>query len=484
MIRSLGQLDLSLVMNEKKRGVVNITVIMSDDDDEKMERDKTKLTPSTNLSSTSSSVNLIAELKEQGKEKPVPPLKNITDAAATPTANPLSAHCQVFCSVDSCSNQTIVGGRELLHMITSSEKSWFNNNKNETITKTLEIIPFVPISNLISWDEKTGTKPYCRYESYMEPPHFLQTILRCFSYWRETAALPQNNDSTPVLVLAKKQYNPLWPERYRRNRRESLRFNHGILDQLEQTIGLKILPSQVIGRRKKQNYVIEFPGRVPQGDRGNGDTTPPYQMRSAEDANAFRDMFVGNNTNNSTVLDGTNSANSTGTTSTREKKLRIGILNRAEFSRTIWNIDDVQQIVQDAFPQQDVVATKYFENSSFSDQVEYYHGMDLIVSPHGAQLMGMAFMKPCSAVLELTPHGLGTGTVTSYYGSLAKVFGLVHAEWHVSDEENPNSVFNMNYFLHNRYNNLCPSPQKVVVALTELVKRRQNCLENTMQRVA
>ena len=58
--------------------------------------------------------------------------------------------------------------------------------------------------------------------------------------------------------------------------------------------------------------------------------------------------------------------------------------------------------LQDTFPRHQVVL-RYFENSTFQEQVDFYSQLDVAVSPHGAQLTGIMFMTPCSAVLELFP---------------------------------------------------------------------------------
>lgn len=51
-----------------------------------------------------------------------------------------------------------------------------------------------------------------------------------------------------------------------------------------------------------------------------------------------------------------------------------------------------------------IVNIKHFAESDFREQVSFFRSVDVLISPHGAQLTGVAFMNsPCSRVLEMFP---------------------------------------------------------------------------------
>lgn len=83
---------------------------------------------------------------------------------------------------------------------------------------------------------------------------------------------------------------------------------------------------------------------------------------------------------------------------------RIAILNRdSNYSRTILN----SRIISDQLmplSRDDMVPIKYFESLSFPDQVSFFRSVDILISPHGAQLTGLPFMNaPCAHIVELFP---------------------------------------------------------------------------------
>ena len=103
---------------------------------------------------------------------------------------------------------------------------------------------------------------------------------------------------------------------------------------------------------------------------------------------------------------------------------------------------------------------------------------DVVISPTGAQLTGMMFMEPCSAVLELFPNLYYT---PYYFNSLATVFGLVHANWYVSDGKLPTPTYlDLKTRLANTGNNICPSLDKIVSHVQTMIQRRKECLASNV----
>ncbi len=118
---------------------------------------------------------------------------------------------------------------------------------------------------------------------------------------------------------------------------------------------------------------------------------------------------------------------------------KIGILNRkASNGRSIENVESLVQRINsdfgagnDADVSSSVVLT-HFEGQSFQQQVQFFHDIDLLISPHGAQLIGIPFManKPCAGMIELFPHNY---LVPDYFGTLAVGSGIEYSYIYVSD---------------------------------------------------
>ena len=269
----------------------------------------------------------------------------------------------------------------------------------------------------------------------------MQELVRCFSFWRSRP------DQTPVLLVPKRQFYryltkpPAFLSRFP--------FSHGILEGLKQGIGLQVTKSYKGGTGLRTQTVSEM------------DHVSPFAMRSRQDAIALREIFVSTlQTNDTSLKDAAATAS-----------LRIGIVNRAGQKRSILNANAMLKTLQDTFPRHQVVL-RYFENSTFQEQVDFYSQLDVAVSPHGAQLTGIMFMTPCSAVLELFPDKYYT---PFYMSSLAHLFGLVHANWYVSDGDVPESLLPLATRLKNTVNNVCPSLDRVVLGVEEMIKRRHQC---------
>jgi YHS domain-containing protein len=73
---------------------------------------------------------------------------------------------------------------------------------------------------------------------------------------------------------------------------------------------------------------------------------------------------------------------------------------------------------------------------SFIDQVKLMRSTDIILTVHGAALTNIAFMKPCSIVLEVFPFAYH---YPKYYGNLAIASGLIRYDW---QEYFNNTIFN------------------------------------------
>jgi hypothetical protein len=72
-----------------------------------------------------------------------------------------------------------------------------------------------------------------------------------------------------------------------------------------------------------------------------------------------------------------------------------------------------------------VLATD-FENQRFLYQVKSMRAADVIITTHGAALTNIAFMKPCSIIIEIFPFAYHK---PEYFGSLAEKLNLLRYHW-------------------------------------------------------
>lgn len=105
---------------------------------------------------------------------------------------------------------------------------------------------------------------------------------------------------------------------------------------------------------------------------------------------------------------------------TAKTKPVIGILNR-KLRRSVANLDSLVDGIYEAFGQR--VEVKYFENATFFEQIAYFSQVDILLSPHGAQLTSLPFMPDCGGVIEFFPVAY---LLPQFFGSLAAASRLHH----------------------------------------------------------
>merc|ERR1712224_196689 len=108
----------------------------------------------------------------------------------------------------------------------------------------------------------------------------------------------------------------------------------------------------------------------------------------------------------------------------------IGILNRRG-SREIENEKEIGAALRKRFAS---VCAVTFDNKTFNDQVQYMHDHHIIISPHGAQLSSVCFMRPCSALLEIFPKYYW---IPGSLNTLARDAGLFASWLYLSDAPSP-----------------------------------------------
>lgn len=159
---------------------------------------------------------------------------------------------------------------------------------------------------------------------------------------------------------------------------------------------------------------------------------------------------------------------------------RIAILNRDMTSgRHLLNAQAIAREIRANFPKH-TVRIVYFENRTFADQVRFFAAeTDIVITPHGAQLTGMAFLPPCAAVLELFPPNY---LVPDFFGSLAAAMNISHSFFYLGDNLEDHNVIlpheKYHYYIPddpNKGASQCPHVAKIVDAVNILVQNWQLC---------
>lgn len=157
-----------------------------------------------------------------------------------------------------------------------------------------------------------------------------------------------------------------------------------------------------------------------------------------------------------------------------------------------------------------MVPVMYFEGKTFVEQVSFMSSTDIVISPHGAQLISLPFMPSGGAVLELfPPHYLNDGTFVlffpihnclpdqetlneshqnklhfiEYFGSLSAISGIEHNYIYLGDDSLDrrdkvkiagHSLATMMARAATRRVRLCPPIDTVVHATLQIVQRWQD----------
>lgn len=203
-------------------------------------------------------------------------------------------------------------------------------------------------------------------------PHAMQQLYRCFTYWLDY------DTKEPFLLL---------PDVKVGRKLRAHPFIGGMIqifeEQMEVEINHKTFYSQ-----KTLEYLMKAPSISIQEFTGMEN----YSLRHTYHLHHFvKDQLELDDTSSDTC---------------KYSKPRIAILNRREYSlRSILNAAQLaNQTEIKELSRNDMVDVGYFEGAGFREQVSFFRSVDILITPHGAQLTGVAFMNaPCSHVLELFP---------------------------------------------------------------------------------
>lgn len=284
-------------------------------------------------------------------------------------------------------------------------------------------------------------------------PHAAQQLLFCWSYWN----LPNNRFKEKVLVRPQNARG--FPKTrlsaakiYKKIRGKDYGFVAGMISAWEDAANVTVTSSTTKGPPiRRQDHANTF------------------LMKTPKDARLLTQMISSHygistqaGCRNSTALP------------------RIGILNRSKrSSRSLLNVNVLQWGIQYELGL-DQVEVVYFEKASFLQQVEFMANVDILISPHGAQLTGIPFMPECSRILELFPAFY---YYDDFFGSLAEVAGVQQYLLYLSDRDPATdwdyaSTLSSQQRRKYRNVNLCPPVATILDAIREMVGDWKTCCES------
>ena len=296
-------------------------------------------------------------------------------------------------------------------------------------------------------------------------PHAMEQLYSCFSWWQAHPHSPS------VLVY---NSSKAFPSGFRKQGlRHRSPFVQGILEHFEQVVGVEIVDQ--ISSDHEVGLVV-FRGTEPNAKYGNF-VMRLFQLRGPQDALALSLGVLRHNERTKTIQAAT----------ARKKRLvpRVAILNRGyrhdKPERSLLNAQQVRNALKLASHSNNetlysVAPVAYFESASFLDQVDFFSYNDIVISPHGAQLTGIAFLPSCGSVMELFPKGY---SIPEVFGSLAATSGLHHSYIYMSQgEETEENAIHMQGGPNreaSRSVDFCGTPSQIVDAVQLLVEEWKQC---------
>jgi hypothetical protein len=136
-------------------------------------------------------------------------------------------------------------------------------------------------------------------------------------------------------------------------------------------------------------------------------------------------------------------------------------------------------------PPTSLISLEYFERKNFEGQVRFLNNVDILISPHGAQLTGIPFLanKPCAQLIEIFPSRY---LIPDFFGSLAQNSGIAYSYIYASDndaitkEEHQHAASSS---IHGRITaraqNICLSPTAVVDIVKDVILDWRKCCDQT-----
>jgi hypothetical protein len=308
----------------------------------------------------------------------------------------------------------------------------------------------------------------------------MQQLYRCTSWW-----LAHHPHRSPALLVRKKD----------RQKLAKNQFASAYIEVLQKTIGLQVLHYLPIAENHRDGHK-SIPIVVRSKD------TNKWEMDIAitdfallDPQRRLHDIFASQLPAGTTIEPPCTATTTTTTTTTttsttliprrqqrqRRRLPRIAILNRNITSgRHVLNAPEIAAAIKKAYPTISVPIV-YFEQKTFLEQIQFFMETDILLTPHGAQLTGMAFLPPCAAVLEFFPNHY---LVPDYFGSLAAAINVSHNFLYLGNNFHDHATIlpYEKYHYVNKVDKLrhkddaqCPDLLNVLSAVTSMVDNWQTC---------
>lgn len=273
------------------------------------------------------------------------------------------------------------------------------------------VVNFLEGPGLDRWHDDESTDATCKFlrdsKDTKHLPHIMQQVYRCFSWWVRNPNKLAYFLSPPV-----ENTSP---------------FVTGFLQTLQQVFHVEFIENR--GGRPVVRPLVNYSFDA-------NDFTGGFQVRSPGDFTYLQEK-VRDHHPNWPAMAGCQGPH--GHLSILPQP-RITILNRASSDgRHLWNAVALKEILQSQLHAR-VQLIDSFDGASFEYQVQTMQQTDLLISPHGAQLVSIPFLPRCAHVYEIFPQHY---FAPKFYGSLASAAGLfyyavgtgVQDLWHDSLEE-------------------------------------------------
>ncbi len=341
----------------------------------------------------------------------------------------------------------------------SKSRSGRSTGGTTTLTDYKESV-FVPLEKFMILDSKKKAlvprnndgHPYasCRFMDYQYSfffPHLAQQLFRCWAFWRA------HSDKTPAFVITDDYHWKLAMDN---------EFNRGLINAI-QHVGVQVFNmSNMSPSHPEQDKSISArsigPILEPSGDH--------FQVTSTEDMFTFRQGVI-SSLNLTKALPPSFCRHSS-------RFPRIGIISRVD-SRRIKNAKAIAEELKMNYNLTNDVPVVFFEGAIFRNQVGMMGSVDILITPHGAQETGVAFMPQCGGVLELLPDHY---FFPRFYGTLATTVGLEHAYLYLAKNDSHRIVDT----LQRDVSFLYPSVKSIQQGVDMLIERWQLCCDELIER--
>jgi hypothetical protein len=394
----------------------------------------------------------------------MPKLQVVSKPTSTDLFKPrMSLHHLGDCMVDPSQNMTRLD-LDSFEYYSNSSHFYYVNVGNDSVPDSTTTTTTFQKNNGTRRQQQQQQHAICEFQDRKYATHFahaMQQLYGCWSYWQDN--LPT---LTPVLLIPPKVWRKL----------KKNAFVSGFLESLQATIHL-----QIMGRRQFLEMTTTRKTNNSSSLLYNADHSLPAVIVQVhvkggyilDHAQRLRNM-IGKHYS-------LPSAQTTVTNCTSTTNPRVAILNRHKnVGRSIINVDSLQTQLQERLGLDYQPPVVYFDGLSFQKQIEFFASVDILISPHGAQLVGLPFMTDIDigggggggggckhnkkSLLELFPKEYG---IPDLYGSLAAHAGISYAYLYLSsgtlqEEMSPPNSGGLLHRIHARSTNMCPSPQTIV----------------------